>query len=213
LNSDKDELQENRQRYEARRKLFLAHGYDLESERAFIIGKARPISGKVLEVGTGKGHLTLALAQEKTPFTSVDLSTEDQHIARLNLQFHGLQDLVQLKVANAESLPFEEKTFDLIISANVLHHLAHPEAVFQEILRLLSTGGRIVVSDFNTHGLQVIDQIHRSEGGRHEVGSGTLEGFSSWLIHRGFAVERHRNTMQDTLIGQYPPLKDSRLTP
>ena len=49
--------------------------------RKFIFDKSQPIFGDILEVGTGKGHFALILAQEGCYFTSVDISEEEQKFA------------------------------------------------------------------------------------------------------------------------------------
>ena len=48
------------------------------------------------------------------------------------------------RVADAEHLPFDDSTFDVVVGINVIHHLARPEVVFREIGRVLTPQGRFV---------------------------------------------------------------------
>jgi len=68
---------ENHARYLERKKLYRKYGVDIDRERKFILEKAKPVSGNILEVGTGKGHFALVLAKEGYQFTSVDISEEE----------------------------------------------------------------------------------------------------------------------------------------
>ncbi|HOY65744.1 MAG TPA: class I SAM-dependent methyltransferase [Candidatus Ozemobacteraceae bacterium] len=196
-----EEVIENRRRYETRRELYRSFGYDIEREREFILGIVRPVTGPVLEIGTGKGYMTVALARAGARLTSVDLSAEVQRMALLNLRHDGCAERARLEIANAEQLPYAAASFDLVITVNVLHHLARPRAVYEEMTRVVSSAGRIVVSDFSTYGLEVMDRILQSEGRRHDVGSGSLMEMREWLLADGFKVGLHRTSIQDTIVG------------
>ena len=52
---------------------------------------------------------------------------------------------LSFEVANAESLPFEDDEFDVIVCNYTAHHFARPSVVFEEILTKLKVGGRIAV--------------------------------------------------------------------
>ncbi|MBP7634210.1 class I SAM-dependent methyltransferase [Candidatus Ozemobacteraceae bacterium] len=196
-----DEVIEIRRRYETRRELYQSFGYDIEREREFILGIVRPVTGPVLEIGTGKGYMTVALARAGARLTSVDISAEDQRMALLNLRHDGCADRVRLEIANAEQLPHTAASFDLVITVNVLHHLVRPRVVYEEMTRVVSHAGRIVVSDFSAYGLEVMDRILQSEGRRHDVGSGSLAEMQEWLLADGFKVGLHRTSIQETIVG------------
>jgi SAM-dependent methyltransferase len=53
------------------------------------------------------------------------------------------------KVGSGESIPFQDATFDLVFANNVLEHLPDPNAVFQEVRRVLKPGGIFVVKTPN----------------------------------------------------------------
>ena len=78
----KKEVLENHKLYLERKKLYQNHGLNIDKERQFVLDKAEPLFGDILEVGTGKGYFTLILAGEGYKFTSDDVSKEEQGIAR-----------------------------------------------------------------------------------------------------------------------------------
>ena len=54
-----------------------------------------------------------------------------------------------LRVANAERLPYEESAFDLVYSWGVIHHAEHLENAFGEIFRVAKEGGRVKIMVYN----------------------------------------------------------------
>ena len=197
-----NEVLENHERYMARKALYREYGYDAEGERDFVIKKAHPISGAILEAGTGKGYFTLALAQKGFNFTSFDISEAEQKYARLNLIYHGCEQQVRFDIADAESLAYEDRCFDIIFTINMVHHLSCARKVFDELIRVLTPSGKLVVSDLNRQGLAIMDKIHAHDGGQHHVGAGTLSDVGKMLVERGFEVKLHSGVSQDTLIAK-----------
>ena len=90
----------------------------------------------VLEVGSGPGHVAGALARAGATVTGIDFSGEMVEVARQ--QFPR----VRFQEANAEQLPFDDSSFDAVVSNFVVHHLARPDVVFKEGCRVLKSGGR-----------------------------------------------------------------------
>ena len=168
--------------------------------------KAGPLTEPLLEIGTGKGYLALALAQKGHRFTGVDISGEDLALARLNLRYYGLADRVDLLVADAGKLDFPDASYVSIVCANVIHHLAVKEAekVAREMVRLLCPGGRIVVSDFNREGLELMARLHAVEGRKHCPGPFTLEDFAGCLAGSGLSLTRHQGGLQSIVIAEKP---------
>lgn len=114
-------------------------------------------SGRVLEVGFGTG-LNMAYYDrarvEKIfaldPFMRLRERTAER-IARSGLD-------VQLVQAGAESIPFEDKTFDTVLMTYTLCSIPQPEEALSEIRRVLKTGGRLV---FCEHGLAPEPNVRR----------------------------------------------------
>ena len=101
---------------------------------------------RVLEVGCGTGFFLLNLAQAgfigEAHCTDISPGMVQQCIAngrQLGIEVHG-------KVADAESLPYQDNSFDLVLGHAVIHHLPNLEAAFAEFRRVLRPGGRLVIA-------------------------------------------------------------------
>ena len=160
--------------YCERKDLFKEYGYDIEAEREFVMGKARPLEGRVLEIGTGKGYLTVPLAREGCHFLSMDVDANAQAMAVDVVRHLGLDTFVTFRVEDPSRLSFGNASFDNIISANTAHHFSHPAEFFKEILRILADRGKIVMSDFSEDGFRLVETIHEKEGRRHSRGHARL---------------------------------------
>jgi len=191
---------ENHKKYIYRVNLFQRFGYDIAKERDFIIEKAQPIEGKILEVGTGKGYLAVALAQKGYHFTTVDISEEEQSFAKMNIQYINLLDNVNFIVDDAENLKFKDSSFDVCFGINLVHHLSQPLKVIDEIIRVTAPGGKIVIGDFNREGFSVVEKIHESEGSKHDSGLCTLNEVISYASGKVEQIETFNSKCQDLII-------------
>ena len=194
---------ENHARYLERVNFYKKYGYDVEQERAFIIEKSQPLYGEILEVGTGKGYFAVALAREGYSFISVDISEEEQRLARLNIRYLGLEERVGFNVENAEGLSFSNGSFDVIFSINTLHHLINPFKVIDELIRVVTFEGKIILSDFSKEGLSVISAVHRKEGRIHHNRVFDIDEIIRYFKERGFVTERHGTKLQETAIAYH----------
>jgi ubiquinone/menaquinone biosynthesis C-methylase UbiE len=94
---------------------------------------------KVLEIGVGAGADHLQFARAGADLSGVDLTDAAIQITRAHLAAHRLHS--DLRRADAEHLPFDDASFDLVYSWGVIHHAPHPELVISEIHRVLRPGG------------------------------------------------------------------------
>lgn len=201
MNISRTEIEENHKRYAERQELFKKFGYDVEKERDFIIEKARPFSGNILEVGTGKGYFAISMAKKGYKLTSIDVSEEEHRAARLNAEYFGLTDKVILKVEDAEHMSFDDGSFDTVFSVNVIHHLSDPLRVADEISRIVTKDGKIILSDFTRKGFEAMERLHASEGNTHTTGHVTLNEVAEHLSFR-FDIESHSSGFQDIVIAR-----------
>ena len=102
---------------------------------------------RVLDVGTGPGFFAMNLALAGHDVTAVDVTEHMLAHARRNAISYGAD--VRFVLHRGEELPFEDGSFDLIVSRNVLWNLEYPEKALKEWIRVLSPGGRMVYFDAN----------------------------------------------------------------
>jgi len=97
-----------------------------------------------LELGSGTGFFLLNLMQAgviKKGFVT-DISPGMVEVAKRNAA--GLDLDVEGRVADAESIPYDDESFDLVIGHAVLHHIPDVELSMREVMRVLKPGGRFV---------------------------------------------------------------------
>lgn len=106
----------------------------------------------VLEIGVGVGadHLQLAKSMPNS-LTGVDITPEAVEWTKRRLHAHGYSS--NLRVADAESLPFDDETFSLVYSWGVLHHSPDTQTAVDELYRVLSPGGEARVMIYNRHSI------------------------------------------------------------
>ena len=99
---------------------------------------------RALELGCGTGFFLLNLMQggiaKKGSVT--DLSPGMVKVALRNAENLGLD--VDGRVADAETIPYEDNTFDLVVGHAVLHHIPDVEKSLREVIRVLKPGGRFI---------------------------------------------------------------------
>jgi ubiquinone/menaquinone biosynthesis C-methylase UbiE len=136
---------------------------DYARERfAHVAGTAGWPYATSLELGCGTGFFTLnlKLAGVLGECHVTDLSPGMVEIAQRNARRLGFE--VEGRVADAERLPYDDASFDLVIGHAVLHHIPDLERAFAEILRVLKPGGRFVFAGEPTkHGDFVARRLSR----------------------------------------------------
>jgi SAM-dependent methyltransferase len=122
-----------------------------EVGQAQVLGKLRKLVGgeldrgygRSLEIGAGTGYFSLNLlsAGVVREATCTDISPGMVSMLGSNAQRLGLD--VRTARADAESLPFPDDSFDLVLGHAVLHHLPDLDRAFSEFHRVLAPGGRL----------------------------------------------------------------------
>jgi len=130
-------------RYLAQRQDFEAHArmrYALEPHIADFADFPAARGQKVLEIGVGMGADYLEWLKAGALATGVDLSAASINQAKLRCELAGFTP--DLRVADAENLPFLSGTFDLVYSYGVMHHSPDTAQCIREARRVLKPGGQ-----------------------------------------------------------------------
>ncbi len=188
-------LKENQEKL----KLFKKFGYDILKTRYQIVSKAN-LSGSILEVGTGKGHLLVALAQKGLCVVSIDMDRKQQSVARANLMAKKLKNLAKLKIMNAERLTFKDGYFDGVISANFLHHARNPLKCVKEMVRV--TKRTLVLADVNKKGERIMDKVRALEDHSHPKSKVAFKALRIFLEKSGMKVKTYRSACETALIAR-----------
>jgi ubiquinone/menaquinone biosynthesis C-methylase UbiE len=103
----------------------------------------------ILDIGCGPGDvmLRLAAARPNARITAIDGSSAMLELARKAVASGGQQQRVTLLQGYVPGLPLEERSFDAILSKDLLHHLPDPMVLWNEAKRLGRSGAAVYVMD------------------------------------------------------------------
>lgn len=100
---------------------------------------------RILDIGCGGGLLSNELSRAGHVVTGIDLSQSSLDQAKKR----DKSKRVEYIYCNAEKIPFEDETFDVVCAMDFLEHVEKPEAIIQEASRLLKPGGLFFFHTFN----------------------------------------------------------------
>lgn len=105
-------------------------------------------AGRVLDIGTGPGKLPIMLANRNHLLyvIGIDVSPDMVKIASKAAAKRDLYNL-EFRQGSADSLPFDDREFDLVISTLSFHHWKKPDQALDEIYRVLREGGEAWIYD------------------------------------------------------------------
>ena len=161
---------------------------------------------RLLDIGCGRGAVLLMAAQRlpRGRAVGVDVwSTTDQsgnavQVTRKNADLEGVAERVELHTADMRHLPFDDGSFDVVVSSLAIHNVsgAGDRAALREAARVLKKGGKLAIADIRhtrvyareleSCGLKITER--RSLGARFWYGCRPLGGDPSG--RRDQAVEK-----------------------
>lgn len=113
---------------------------------------------RILDMGCGRGAVLLLAAQHLTTgravgvdlWRRVDQSGNSAEATRRNAVAEGVADRVELQDGDMRELPFEDNSFDLVLSSMAIHNIngrAGRAKAVREAVRVLRPGGRLLIAD------------------------------------------------------------------
>lgn len=140
------------------RYLFSQKGKDIQTQiRDLVISNlVWNGEGNVLDIGCGSGALAISMAKryEKAQITGIDYWGKQweysQTLCEKNAKLENVSNRIEFKTASAADLPFDDESFDVVVSNLVFHEVGgvkDKKEVIKEALRVLKKGGKFVFQD------------------------------------------------------------------
>jgi demethylmenaquinone methyltransferase/2-methoxy-6-polyprenyl-1,4-benzoquinol methylase len=117
----------------------------------------------LIDVAGGTGDITLKAlraAGAGTRVTLLDISPEMVEVGRRRIDEAGVSERVAFAIANAEALPFPDKTFDAYTIAFGIRNVTHIDTALAEARRVLKTGGRFLCLEFSACEMPLLDRLY-----------------------------------------------------
>lgn len=110
--------------------------------------RAQPLGGlRLLDAGCGAGLVSEPMAQLGAEVTGIDASERNVMVARRHAEQAGIS--IAYMHALPEDLSTEERTFDIVLSLEVVEHVADVGSFLQAVGRLVKPGGLLVIGTLN----------------------------------------------------------------
>ncbi len=147
---------------------YLARIDDTFVEHVLRLGVER---GRALDIGTGPGQLPLKIARCLPALAFVGIDRSHAMLARARKQAAplGLSERVGFQPGDGNRLEFPDRSFDLVVCNSVLHQLAAPVQVLDEIARVAKPDAAILLRDLRRPS-RLAYPLHVGWYGRHYAG-------------------------------------------
>jgi demethylmenaquinone methyltransferase/2-methoxy-6-polyprenyl-1,4-benzoquinol methylase len=122
---------------------------------------ARPFA--LLDLAGGTGDIAFRVVAEagaETRVTVADISAEMLAVGRERAAERGLDDVVTFVEANAEALPFADRSFDAVTIAFGIRNVPRIEVALREAFRVIRLGGRFLCLEFSTVDVPGFDALY-----------------------------------------------------
>jgi ubiquinone/menaquinone biosynthesis C-methylase UbiE len=188
----------------ARNKVLAGFGFHVEKVMESVLPITLPLMPDTLEIATGKGRFTAVLAGALPRVDTIEIDKAEQRVARLNAAWSGVLHKIRFHLGDAAGLPWPDRHFGSVVSVNTMHHLNDPMKVLAEMVRVTCPGGKIVISDFDEEGFEIMERIHAAEGNTHPRGNCAFVEIGGFLAGCGWSVSYSAGICQQVVIGHGP---------
>jgi ubiquinone/menaquinone biosynthesis C-methylase UbiE len=188
MSSKKLTMKERETLFSKRTQYYLKQGYDRIKAAELVVHFAGELNSPALDVGAGKGVLSMALARKGLSVVAVDPNKYDLELASYLSKKGGLFKKIKFLSLDAKNLPFKDCFFKTVAMMNVLHHIENGEPLLKEMARVLSKDGKMIIAEFDEEGFNIVAKAHQSEGTIHPRSDFTLERANSVLQKVGLKI-------------------------
>ena len=135
-------------------------GYDLMEEYFQLINTADfPKNDFILDIATGTGRAASILSRLGYNVITGDYNINLKSESEIRITKEYLNQVSYARL-NLEKIPFVNNSVNNIVFINTLHELENPTLCLEEILRIHSGKGKLLIADFNSEGFDVLDKSH-----------------------------------------------------
>ena len=166
----------------------VGHATGSDFERMVELAKPRP-TDVLLDIATGGGHVARVFAPLVASVVASDLTPEILGHAQTYLTGLG-QTNVRYETVDAEAIPHDDGTFDLVTCRIAAHHFPNPGRFVNEVARVLQSGGRFVLVDSTVPEGEAGAFFNRFEKLRDpsHVASLTVSGWRDLILRKGLTL-------------------------
>ena len=139
--------------WDAMRKSFFSESV---REKAFSVAGIQ--AGKIAaDIGAGTGFMTEGLIRERLHVIAVDQS--NAMLDEMRKRFSEV-DGIEYRLGESEKLPIPDGCVDYAFANMYLHHVECPLKAIKEMTRILKPGGKLVITDMDTHTFEFLKREH-----------------------------------------------------
>ncbi len=170
---------------------------------------------RVLDVAAGTGNASIPVAKRGARVTASDLTPELLDVGQRRPEAQALD--IEWVEADAEHLPFDDASFDVVVAGEVLEHVPDLDAAVGEALRVLRPGGLLVAGvpsfppllyQVRRHVVPAMDKVFHHYRDHHQVFS--VSRFDRMVRETGRLVPREVRGFRVVSGGLFAPLEDRR---
>tara|TARA_B110000483_G_scaffold152292_1_gene181142 strand:+ start:187 stop:1077 length:891 start_codon:yes stop_codon:yes gene_type:complete len=114
---------------------------------------------EVADLGAGEGLISQLLARRVAKVWCIDNSPRMVEVGTELAAKNGLANLTY-KLGDIETVPLPDRSVDLAILSQALHHAQHPDVAIQEAYRILKPGGQLLLLDLKAHTFEKAREIY-----------------------------------------------------
>lgn len=156
----------------------------------------KDVEEKLLDVGCGTGNILCKLVNGKRQLFGIDLSENMVEESRKRMGRDA-----EIKVADAEHIPYEDNFFDTLICNASFHHYPHPEEVLKEMKRVLKSGGKLFIGEgYAIQPFRAILNLSFRFSDSGDFKSYGKHEFIRMLEDNGFRIDEVKKTSNRTIL-------------